>query len=66
MSRLAILSDYEGYEGSFWLMREDAREEQPLRNKMVELARNPRYRSTMRSASTKVLNNYGLVVKDIL
>ena len=50
-------------------MREDARqhpkldsdpEEQPLRNKLVELARNPRYRLSLRSASTKVLNNYGL------
>jgi hypothetical protein len=69
VSCLAILSDFEDYEGSFWVMREDARQhpkldsdpkEQSLRNKLVELARNPRYRSNLRSASAKVLNNYGL------
>jgi len=69
VSCLAILSDFEDYEGSFWLMREDAKQhpkldsdpkEQSLRNKMVELARNPRYHSNLRSASAKVLNNYGL------
>ena len=69
VSCLAILSDFEDYEGSFWLMREDARQHpkldsdpkvQPLRNKLVELARNPRYCSSLRSASAKVLYNYGL------
>ena len=69
VSCLAVLSDLVDYEGSIWLMREDARQhpkldsdpkEQPLRNKLVELAGNPRYRSSLRSASTKVLNNYGL------
>jgi hypothetical protein len=68
VSCLAILSDFEDYEGSFWLMtrRVDARQrpkhdsdpkEQSLRNKLVELARNPRYRSSLRSASIKVPNN---------
>ena len=69
VSCLAILSDFEDYEGSFWFMREDARQhpkldsdpkEQPLRKKLVELARSPRYCSSLRSASTKVLKNYGL------
>ena len=69
VSCLAILSDFEDYEGSFWLMREDARQhpkldsdpkEQPLRNKLVELARNSQYCSNLRSASAKILNNYGL------
>ena len=64
VSCLAILSDFEDYEGSFWLMREDARQhpkldsdpkEQLLRNKLVELARNPQYCSNLRSASAKVL-----------
>ena len=68
VSCLAILSDFTDYEGSFWRMREDARQhprldlnpkEQPLRNKLVELARNPRC-SSLRNAATKVLNNYGL------
>ena len=69
VSCLAILSDFEDYEGSFWLMREDARrhpkldldpKEEPLRNKLVEFARNPRYSLSLRSASAKVLDNYKL------
>jgi hypothetical protein len=48
VSCLAILSDFEDYDASFLLMREDARQhpkldsdpkEQPLRYKLVELAR---------------------------
>ena len=59
---LARLSEFEDYEGSFWRLREDAMRhpklEQPLIKKLVELAK--RDHDVLRSAATKVLNNYKL------
>ena len=65
---LARLSEFADYEGSFWCLREDAMQhpklEQPLIDKLVELA-NPRhnFQVGLRSAATKVLNNYELDVE---
>ena len=63
---LARLSDFEDCEGNFlWCLKEDARQhpklEQPLIRKLVELA-NPRpgFQVGLRSACTRVLENYGL------
>ena len=62
---LARLSEFTDYEGSFWCLWEDAMQhsklEQPLIDKLVVLA-NPRhdFQDGLRSAATKVLNNYEL------
>ena len=62
---LARLSEFADYEGSFWCLWEDAMQhpklEQPLIDKLVVLA-NPRnhFQVGLRSAATKVLNNYEL------
>ena len=62
---LARLSDFEDCKGSFWCLREDARQhpelEQPLIDKLVELA-NSRHglQDSLKSAAAKVLENYGL------
>ena len=62
---LARLSDFEDCEGNLWCLKEDARQhpklEQPLIRKLVELA-NPRpgFQVGLRSACTRVLENYGL------
>jgi hypothetical protein len=62
---LARLSEFTDYEGSFWCLWEDAMQhpklEQPLIDKLMMLA-NPRHRFQvdLRSAATKVLNNYEL------
>ena len=62
---LARFSDFEDLEGNLWCLKEDARQhpklEQPLIRKLVELA-NPRpgFQVGLRSAATRVLENYGL------
>ena len=61
---LARLSEFTDSEGTFWCLREDAIQhpklEQPLIDKLVKLAK-PQCRSeVVRSAATKVLNNYKL------
>ena len=62
---LARLSEFEDCEGSLWCLREDARKhpklEQPLIRKLADLT-NPRhgYQVGLRSAATRVLDNYGL------
>ena len=62
---LARLSDFEDCEGNLWCLKEDARQhpklEQPLIRKLVELA-NLRhgFQVGLRSAATRVLENYGL------
>jgi hypothetical protein len=62
---LARLSEFTDYEGSFWRLREDAMQhpklEQSLIDKLVVFA-NPRHQFQigLRSAATKVLNNYEL------
>ena len=62
VSCLARLSAFRDYKGSFWRMREDAMQHPPLdcplRNKLMELATNPRYSSSLKRAATEVLNNY--------
>ena len=66
VSCLAILSDFVDDKGSFFLMREDARQhpklDSDLFDKLVELAKNSR--PTLRSSSIKVLKNYGLYHED--
>ena len=61
---LARLSEFTDCEGTFWCLREDAMQhpklEQPLIDKLVELANPQRYSQVVRSAATKVLNNYKL------
>ena len=65
---LAQLSEFKDYEGNFWCLREDATQhpklEQPLIDKLVVLA-DPRhhFQVGLRSAATKVLNNYGLDIE---
>ena len=65
---LAQLSDFEDYEGNFWCLREDAMQhpklEQPLIDKLVVFA-NPRhhFQDGLRSAATKILDNYELDVE---
>ena len=62
---LARLSEFTDYEGSFWCLWEDTMQhpklEQPLIDKLVMLA-DPRHHFEvgLRSAATKVLNNYEL------
>ena len=62
---LAQLSEFKDYEGNVWCLREDAMQhpklEQLLIDKLVALA-NPRhhFQVGLKSAATKVLNNYGL------
>ena len=62
---LARLSEFKDYEGSFWCLWEDTMQhpklEQPLIDKLVMLA-DPRHHFEigLRSAATKVLNNYEL------
>ena len=62
---LARLSEFTDYEGSFWCLRENAMQhpklEEPLIDKLVVIA-NPRhhFQDGLRSAATKVLNNYEL------
>jgi hypothetical protein len=62
---LARLSEFTDCDGSFWCLREDAMQhpklEQQLIDKLVELA-NPRHHFEvgLRSAATKILNNYEL------
>ena len=62
---LARLSEFTDYEGTFWCLREDARQhpklERPLIDKLVELA-NPlhQFQDGLRDAAAKVLNNYEL------
>ena len=60
---LALLSDFEDYQGSFRCLWEDAKQhaklEEELRNKLVELV-NPSYPFSLRSAAIQVLKNYGL------
>ena len=61
---LARLSEFTDYGGTFWCLREDAMQhpklEQPLIDKLVELANSQRHSQVVRSAATKVLNNYNL------
>ena len=65
---LARLSEFTDYEGSFWCLWEDAmlhpKLEQPLIDKLVVFA-NPRhdFHDGLRSAATKVLNNYELDIE---
>ena len=65
MACLARLSELADYEGSFWCLWEDAMQhpklEQSLIDKLVLLA-NPRnhFQVGLRSAATKVPNNYEL------
>ena len=58
------MSDFTDYKGTFWCLREDAKQhpklEQPLIDKLVELANPQRHSQVVRSAATKVLNNYKL------
>ena len=62
---LARLSEFTDYEGNFWCLREDAMQhpklEQSLIDKLVVFA-NPQhhFQIGLRSAATKVLNNYEL------
>ena len=62
---MARLSEFTDYEGSFWCLWEDTMQhpklEQPLIDKLVMLA-DPRHHFELglRSAATKVLNNYEL------
>ena len=62
---LARLSEFEDCKGSFWCLWEDAMQhpklDQPLIDKLVMLA-NPQchFQDSLRSAATKVLNNYEL------
>ena len=64
---LARLSEFTDYEGTFWILREDAMQhpklEQPLIDKLVELTNPQRHSQVVRSAATKVLNNYKLDVE---
>ena len=61
---LARLSEFTDYEGTLWCLREDAMQhpklEQPLIDKLVGLANHQRHSQVVRSAATKVLNNYKL------
>ena len=61
---LARLSDFTDYEGTFLFLREDAMQhpklEQPLVDKLVELANLQCHSQVVRSAATKVLDNYKL------
>ena len=65
---LARLSEFTDYEGRLWCLREDARQhpklEQPLIDKLVVFA-DPRrhFQDGLRSAATKVLNNYELDIE---
>jgi hypothetical protein len=65
---LARLSEFTDNKGSFWCLREDAMQhpklEQPLIDKLVVFS-NPRhhFQDGLRSAATKVLNNYELDVE---
>ena len=65
---LARLSEFEDCKGSLWCLWEDTMHhpklEQPLIDKLLVLA-NPRhhFQAGLRSAATKVLNNYGLDMK---
>ena len=62
---LARLSEFADYEGNFWCLWEDVMQhpklDQLLIDKLVEFA-NPRhhFQDGLRSAATKVLNNYDL------
>ena len=62
---LAQLSDFTDSKGTFWCLREDAKQhpklERPLIDKLVEFV-NPQchFQDGLRSAATKVLNNYQL------
>ena len=61
---LARLSEFTDCKGTFWCLREDVMQhpklEQPLVDKLVELANPQRHSQVVRSAATKVLNNYKL------
>ena len=61
---LARLSEFTDYEGTFWCLKEDAMEhpklEQSLIGKLVELANPQHHSQVVKSAATKVLNNYKL------
>ena len=63
VSCLALLSDFQEYEGSLWCLREDAKRhpklERQLLNKLVKLASHS-YPPNLRSAAVKVLKNYHL------
>ena len=62
---LARLTDFTDCKGNFWCLREDAKQhpklDQPLIDKLVELV-DPQchFQDSLRSAATKVLNNYKL------
>ena len=64
---LARLSEFTDYGGTFWCLKEDAMQhpklERPLRNKLVELANSKRHSQVVRSASTKILNNFKLDIE---
>ena len=61
---LARLSEFTDCKGTFWCLREDAMQhpklEQPLIDKLVELAKPLRHSQVVKSAASKVLNNYKL------
>ena len=61
---LARLSEFTDCKGTFWCLREDAMQhpklEQPLIDKLVQLAKPLRHSQVVRSAAIKVLNNYKL------